>query len=76
MVVGEAALSRIYFDKFIRRLPTPARLLVTGGTGNVGGAALKGLLAKRPAGTALNVATREPGRDRHVLGQSAAPGVN
>ena len=46
----------------------PARLLITGATGNVGGAALRCLLAQRPAGTELRVASREPGRDRQALG--------
>ena len=50
-------------------MSTPARLLITGATGNVGGAALRCLLSQRPAGTELLVASREPVRDQQALGQ-------
>ena len=53
-------------------MPTPARLVITGASGNVGGAALKCLLAQRPVGIDLAVATREPARDRQGLGFSVA----
>ena len=49
-------------------MPSPARLLITGATGNVGGAALRCLLAQRPHGTELIVASREPARDQQALG--------
>ena len=56
-------------------MSTPARLLITGATGNVGGAALRCLLAQRPAGTGLAVATRKPARNRQGLGLDV-PEVN
>ena len=39
---------------------TPARLLLTGATGNVGGAALRALVELAPAGTELVAAARSP----------------
>ena len=48
------------------------RLLLTGATGNVGGAALRELLRLRSAHTQLVVATRDPARDAVALGLSAA----
>ena len=44
-----------------------ARILLTGATGNVGGATLRELLRRRPASTELVVAAREPARDRARL---------
>ena len=56
-------------------MPTPARLLITGATGNVGGEALRILRGQQPAGTTLVVASRDPERDRARLALSAADRV-
>ncbi|MBC7448522.1 MAG: NmrA family NAD(P)-binding protein [Hymenobacteraceae bacterium] len=45
-------------------MPPSARILITGATGNVGGAALRVLLRQRPAGTTLAVASQYPADDR------------
>ena len=56
-------------------MPASPRLLLTGATGNVGGAALHELLRQRPAGTQLAVASREPERNRAHLALGAADQV-
>lgn len=53
--------------------PTPC-LLLTGATGNVGGATLRALLRQAP-GPSLRVAARDPARDRPLLHLAAADRV-
>ncbi len=56
-------------------MPMPARLLITGATGNVGGAALRVLLRQRPSGTTLAVASQYPEDDRVQLALGGADHV-
>ena len=56
-------------------MPASPRLLLTGATGNVGGAALRELLRLRPAGTQLAVTSRGPECDRAHLALGAAEQV-
>ena len=56
-------------------MPTAARLLLTGATGNVGGAALRKLLRQAAPGTELVVAATKPARDRPRLALQAADQV-
>ena len=59
-------------------LPDPVttpRILLTGATGHVGGAALR-LLLRQPAGPTLAVAARDPARDQLRMGLLATGAVN
>ena len=53
-------------------MPSPARLLLTGATGNVGAAALRALLRLRSPGTAVVAAGRTPNHGRQQLAPEAA----